>query len=219
MNPLHTPEELQYFTNLGHWFEGAILGVIAIIYLFQLLGYIKSKKAQYIIPILVFVGGLFLSPYLFLHHGLDKVGLVWDFIMNDPAQLQHFIMGNLLLIAGLIEILITAKVLRSKLWQLVLPLSLAIIGFLFLIHPQHGMGAEFIRSTRIHHYLGWLIIGGSVFHGIGLQDTKYRKLSYVWVLTLLICASLLFVYREPGGSHPDTPTPNQKNMDMQKGHH
>ena len=154
MNPLHSPTELQYFTNIGHWFEGALLGIIAIVTILQRYGYLKGSITRFFIPSLIFIGGVFLSPYMFLHHGLNNVSIVWDFIINDPAQIQHFIMGNLLLAAGITEILITSKVLTNKLWRIVFPLAVVVIGFLFLIHPQHGTGAEFIRASQIHHILG-----------------------------------------------------------------
>ncbi len=200
MNPFHSPQELQYYINVGHWVEGAILGVVALVSLIQLLGYLKTGAVRYLIPILIFLGGLFLSPYLLLHHGLNNFGTSWYYIVNDAAELQHFIMGNLLIMAGLVEILVTAEALKSKLWLLVFPLSVAVIGMLFLIHPQHGIGIEFIRATRIHHYLGWLLIGGGIIQAVASQHDKYLRLSYIWILALVVSAGLLIIYREPSGS-------------------
>ncbi len=218
MNPFHSPQELQYYTNIGHWFEGIILGIVAIIYLIQLLGYLRIEAAKYLVAALILLGGLFLSPYLLLHHGINNAGATWYYVVNDPAQLQHFIMGNILLVVGLVEILIATKALQHKLWSALFPLSVAIIGILFLVHPQHGTGIEFVRATRIHHYLGCLLITGGIAQAIALQNNRYRKLSYLWVVALIISTGLLFGYREPSETHDANPKILQQQM-MQKGHH
>lgn len=85
--PLHTPEELQFLPNLAHWIEGAIIGLVAIIALIQAFGFLNSGLARFLWPGLIFLAGLFLPPYILLHHGLARVGIVWRYTSRPNGSL------------------------------------------------------------------------------------------------------------------------------------
>ncbi|MGH9966783.1 MAG: hypothetical protein ACREBG_02965 [Pyrinomonadaceae bacterium] len=54
-----TPEQLQWVSNLAHWIEGGMFGVVAVMALLQAFGRANSKGAQYVWLGLVFIAGLF----------------------------------------------------------------------------------------------------------------------------------------------------------------
>ena len=99
---LHTPEELRYFSSLGHWIAGYIFLGVSIIAFLQTIGLLKSKI--YLWPLIVVIAGIIFIPYSILHHGFEKLDLVFKVIQLDPRQRQHLIMFNLLFIAGIIEV-------------------------------------------------------------------------------------------------------------------
>lgn len=200
MEQLHTPEEMQFLSNLGHWIEGGILGSVALIALLQAVGFLRSERAAYLWPSLIFAAGLFLPPYMLLHHGLDKLGLVWNITMEDPQQRQHFVMAVLLLIAGLSEVLVTRGIFQFKGWKLIWPSVLITIGILFLIHTQHGTEQAVTWAVTVHQYLGVLLIASGAFRAAEvLWAEKLRWLRFPWGILLLICAILLLSYHEPEG--------------------
>lgn len=194
---LHSPEELQYFSNLAHWTEGFLFAVIVLIALLETLGKIKSKL---IWPSILFFSGLFLPIFMFAHHTGSEFKLAWDATFLIPEQRQHFFMALLLMIGGGSELLMRKKYNNSILLKMVLPLSLIIIGSLFLFHPQHGNAADMMRVVTIHKYLGLSIIATGIFKGLS-EFLKVRQLAYIWILFMVISASLLLTYREADMSY------------------
>lgn len=202
MNPFHTPTEMIQFSNMAHWFEGGLLGIIVLIAIFTSLGYIKFKSSQLAGSILVLIAGGFLVPYMLLHHGLGRVGATWQFLMNDPQQRQHLIMGLLLMLAGLAELMNALSVLKSKLWQMAFPTALAVIGVLFMIHDQHGTAEAMHASIIFHRYLGSALILSGILKAVAvIFGERYKKLHYIWIVFLAITSILLVTYREPEGAY------------------
>lgn len=135
---LQRPEQLQWISNVAHWIEGGMFGVVALIALFQALGYGQSKGAQYLWPGLILVAGIFLPAYILLQRGLDGIGITWNLVIRDPQQREHFLMALLLLAIGSAETLIRRAVLRSEVWRFVSPVALVLIGILLLFHTEYG---------------------------------------------------------------------------------
>lgn len=98
---LHSVEEMQRLSNLGHRIEGILLMLVALIALGETIGIIRQRL---LLPSLIVVAGLFLAGFLLLHHGFDKFKLVWNLILSDAQQLQHLIMASLLVLAGVSEL-------------------------------------------------------------------------------------------------------------------
>lgn len=194
---LHTPEEMQKLSNIGHWMEGGLLAIVAIIALFDALGFVKW---QLVWQSLLFEAGIFLISYLLLHHGMNKMNLVWTLIWKDAQQRQHLSMAFLLCLAGVSGII--AKKYNISLLLYVWPIALAIIGVLFLVHEQHGTSEAIRRAQTIHTYLGISLILTSIVLTIGLvTGNKYRWAAYIWPELLLITSILLLSYREPKGAY------------------
>ena len=86
---LHTPQELQYFSNLAHWIEGGLFILIALIAFVQLLGKLRSRWLSYLWPSIVLISGIFLPVFMFAHHTGSEFKLALDATFLIPEQRQH----------------------------------------------------------------------------------------------------------------------------------
>lgn len=197
-----TPEQLQFISNLAHWIEGIVFATAALIALLRARGHMKWKGSQYLWPSLIVMAGLFLPAYIVLQRGLDQVGLTWSFVVNDPQQREHFLMALLLVVAGATEIAFEAKIVQGRVWKLIAPGALAVIGAVFLVHTEYGTPQAIAESVTQHRYLGSMIILVGVFKAAEvLWGQKIRWLAYPWIILLFITAVFLIRYREPYGAY------------------
>jgi hypothetical protein len=208
---LHTPQELQYFSNLAHWTEGGLFILIAFIALLEVMGKLQSKSLSNLWPGILFLSGLFLPVFMFAHHTGSEFKLAWDATFLIPEQRQHFFMAMLLMISGGAELYVRKNLQASSVLRYVFPVSLIIIGALFLYHPQHGMAEDMMRVVTIHKYLGLSIIAAGVFKGLA-EFTKLKLLTYAWILFMMISASLLITYREADMSYLAEPEFQEMHM-------
>ena len=198
---LHTPEQLQFYSNIAHWIEGVIFLVVAIIAFLQALGFLQKKNLIYLWPSLILVSGLFLPIFAFSHH-LKELPLAWQATIYDAQQRQHMIMAILIAAAGVAEIAYLKGRNKKTFLQLVFPLVLTIIGLMFITHPQHGTGEAVLRAMTIHQYLGSVLILSGLFKTAEVFGRNTIKwLVFPWILFLVIAATLLISYREPEGAY------------------
>ncbi len=204
---LQTPEELQSISNLAHWIEGGMFGVVAVIALIQALGYAQSKGAQYLWPGLILMAGIFLPIYILLQRGLDQIGTTWNLVIKDPQQREHFLMALLLLAAGFAEMLIRRKSVRSVGWRFISPLALALLGLLLLFHTEYGTPEAVDEAARKHLYLGLVIIVAGICKGAEvLWRRRFKWIAFPWIALLFLAALMLITYREPEGAYKTGPT-------------
>lgn len=197
---LHTPEEFRFLSSLGHWMVGYVFLGVVITVLLQSFGFLKTKP--YLWPLLVCIAGIINIPYNLLHHGLNELPLVWKVIQLDPQQQQHFIMFNLLFVAGIIELLISLKKVQGKFWRFIWPGTLAVIGYMFITHPQHGTEAARAYSLMFHTILGtMLLITGALKAIEVIWAKKHKWVTYGWILFLFITSIMLIIYNEPEGAY------------------
>lgn len=216
MFPFHTVAEMQFYSSLGHWIEGGILGIVAIIALLEALGYLRFKARKYLWPGLVLFAGIFLWMMIFFlqpfYHGWGNAIPIWRFILNDPQQRQHLIMGTLLALGGWAEIKyrqnpVTHDFLKNA-WAIVL----AAIGLMFILHPQHGTGEAIAKAHMFHQYLGTTLILAGVLKKASLES-KRQWLAFIWLLPLAISAVMLMTYHEPEGAY-EHGVNQEKNLQM-----
>lgn len=198
---LHSPEELVRLSNYAHWAEG---GMFLLVVIFSLLNIFFGKykpKLGFVWPTLVLLSGLFLFVFSYSHH-YNEMALAWKATWTDGQQRQHFYMGVLITLAGLGE-LIALKLEKSiSVFKFFLPISLSLIGILFLTHPQHGTSEAVVQAKMIHNYLGVAILLSGVFKFAEvLWSKKAQWLLYPWIVFLAIAAVLLVGYREPEGAY------------------
>lgn len=197
---LHSPEEFRYLSSLGHWIAGYIFLGVAIIAFLQASGLFKSK--QYLWPVLVVIAGTVFIPYSILHHGFEKLDLVFKVIQLDPQQRQHIIMFNLLFVAGIVELLLSLKRIQGAFWRFVWPGVIIIVGLMFLFHPQHGTTEAIAYSLPYHRILGTvLLLTGLAKAAEVIWLQRYRLFAFVWVVFLLFSSILLITFNEPEGSY------------------
>ena len=202
MDPLQTPEQLQWASNLAHWIEGAMFAIVAVIALLQALGYLKSKGAQYLWPGLVLISGVFLPAYILLQRGPGGIVTTWDLVIKDPQQREHFLMALLLLAAGLAEVLDRSKLLQTKLRKFVAPAAFIAIGLLLFVHTEYGTPEAIAESVINHRYQGTVIVLAGLFKVAEvLWQRRYKWLAYPWIVMLFVAALLLITYREPDGAY------------------
>lgn len=185
---------------------GGILLVVVAISLAQALGYAKSKVVQYLWPTLILMAGLFLPLYLLLLNGIDKVGDSARLIISDTQQREHILMASLLVVAGVVETLRRANILKSEQWRFVWPVVLVLLGITFAVHTQKGTPEAVAWAIRRHFYLGSIIILAGLFKVADvLWGRKFKWLAFPWILLLLVAAVLFITYREPEGAFRTEP--------------
>ncbi len=198
---LHTPDELQFFSNLAHWIEGGLFALVSVLAVLVAAKFAKGKAWKYSWPILILAAGLFLPLFLFTHH-FDELALAWKATILDAQQRQHMFMAILLIMAGGAEIRYLRSNRNITALQSVTPVVLAVIGILFFTHPQHGTSEAVLRTAAIHQWLGFtLIIAGILKFAEVLWVNQYPWLAYPWIVFLFITSLLLISYREPEGAY------------------
>lgn len=212
---LQTPEQLQFVSNLAHWILGVFFATVALIALLRARGYIKWKGSQYLWPSLIVMAGFFLPAYIVLQGGLSRVADTWNFVVNDPQQREHFLMALLLVVAGTAEILVESRIVQGRVWKLIAPGALAVIGAMFLVHTEYGTPQAIAESVAQHRYLGSVIILVGVFKAVEvLWGDRMRWPAYPWIILLFITAVLLISYREPYGAYRTEDGSNTENVRM-----
>ena|SRR2546422_7490573 len=210
-----TPEQLQFISNIGHTIEGVLFAIVGLIALVQAMGYMRSKRAQYLWPSLIVIAGIFLPAYIFLQRGFDQISVSWNFVINDPQQRQHFFMAGLLMIAGAAELAVRSNTVRGRLWKFVAPGALLVIGITLLFHTQYGTTEAIAESMRKHHYQGAAVILVALFRTADILWQRRNKwLAYPWIVFLFVAAALLITYREPWGAYRN---PDGSLVDIMRG--
>ena len=203
-NPFHTPEEMRAISNLAHVIEGAVLGAAACLALLHGSGLFRRDWIRYAWPTLVVVAGVFLMGYLLIpHHGLDTATTQWRYIFADAQQRQHVMISLLILLGGLSE-LIAVRGTRGLAWRLGWPVTLAAVGMLLVLHPQHGTSAAMVRATMQHRLIGTALLAAGALAAVSALRPS-RVLGALSPLALVAAAIMLVAYREPVGAfhaHP-----------------
>ena len=180
-------------SNIAHWIEGALLGLLAILALLEALGVI-SGVARYVRPRVLLAAGTSL-PWFVLGHDHVELGHARK-ILKDPQQRQHLAMSMLLFGAGIAELVATAGWLGAAAYEW--PLVLAAIGVMFTVHTQHGDHTAMSAAVRFHRVLGGIMVVTSVASVIELAAGAPAVTS---AAMLLAVAGLLVAYREPSGAY------------------
>ena len=108
-------------------------------------------------------------------------------------MLAHGIWAQALMVAGAAQLGLVRGKLRSSLWELTMPLAMAVSGAAFLVHEQNPW--LFSRAAFLHHALGWTAMAGAVITLARFVRPRSPVFNAGFALIFLAVATLLFCDR------------------------
>jgi len=140
----------------------------------------RSWRA-YLWPSVAFLMGVLMWPVMVF------------FTSSAIHMLAHGVWAQAMMLAGAAQLALVRGKLRSPLWELTLPLALAVSGGAFLIHEQNPW--LFSRAAFLHHALGWTALAGALIT-LGLfARPRSPVFNAGFAVTLLAVGVLLFCDR------------------------
>jgi FtsH-binding integral membrane protein len=141
----------------------------------------RRRWRAYLWPGMLFFLGLFMWP-------------VMTFFTNSTMHmLAHSSWAQVMMLAGAAHLGLAHGKLRSRYWQLTMPLALAVSGAAFLIHEPDGW--LFSRSAFVHNVCGWTLVVGAVFPLVRIFR-PLRVLDLGYALAIVVLAVVLFTARD-----------------------
>jgi hypothetical protein len=141
----------------------------------------RRRWRAYLWPGVAFLMGLFMWPVMVF------------FTSSAIHMLAHGVWAQTMMLAGAAQLALVRGKLRSSLWELTVPLALAVSGAAFLIHEQNPW--LFSRAAFLHHALGWTAIAGALITiGLFLRP-RSPVFNSGFALVFLAFAALLFCDR------------------------
>jgi len=196
IHTIHTPEELISTSNFAHNFEGLIILLLAITFLFDKKDFVRKKLR----PAILSGVGIFLIGFVFLHHTLKEWSIIVRILLEDRQQLQHFLIAIIAIVGGVVEYFGQKSVKRQNILTLSIPAVITLIGIVFLMHPQHGIEEGVTKAVFFHEILGTIFVS-SGFLLLAHKAYKEKWLLALSIVLLLVVALLLLTYQEPIGAY------------------
>ena len=103
----------------------------------------------------------YLLPSVFTAIGVAMWPVTVFFTNSTIHLLAHGAWAQFAMLGGVAQLGLVSGRLRSRWWNLGVPLALLVSGAAFVIHEQNPW--LFMRSAFLHHLVGWTLIGGSIF--------------------------------------------------------
>lgn len=196
------PAQLRMASNLAHWSEGGLLLALVIVALLEARGGLARGVGRFLWPGVITGAGIFLFAFMLLRLGLGNVGVAWNQILRDQQQIEHLWIAAILITAGVVEVLLRAALLQSRLWGLAIPLALVLIGLLLLVHTQYGTQEAIGQAKLQHRIQGFFLFLSGFTKGVDvLWPSRPGWRSVLWILFLFGSSVFLLTYREPPGSY------------------
>jgi hypothetical protein len=186
----HSPEENRRLSNLGHLVEGAIFALVSIMAFVGWLG--VAAWADGVWRGAAILAGLSLLAALYASHPRADWPLVW----GDAQQKQHTLIAGLVMLGGAVDLISQPGSALRYVW----PGALLLVGFLFLIHKQHGTSEAAARAVRRHQILGMTIMLSGFLRALQIF-TEVNVFGLLWPAALFLAAVQLILYREPEGAY------------------
>lgn len=142
----------------------------------------RRRWRLYLWPSLTFALGMFLWPVMVF------------FTSSTLHMLAHWVWAQAVMLAGAAQLGRVHGKLKSRLWDLTVPLALGVSGVAFIIHEQNGW--LFARSAFLHRTIGWLVIVGAIFPFLRVLKPRSRALGIGYAATILALAVLLYADRD-----------------------
>jgi len=123
---------------------------------------------------------------------------MWEvaiFVLTDLVQIQHVSIALLLFAVGMLDIYTGLWKVQSIAWQLLWLANSALVGIVFIIHPEHDF-----QQTFVHQFLGLALFFGAFFMFFSRIHNWWYDNMWIHSLSSLCYASsimfLLTVYTE-----------------------
>ena len=142
----------------------------------------RRRWRAYLWPGFAFVMGVFMWP-------------VMVFFTNSTIHtLAHSAWAQVMMLAGGAELGLVRGKLKNPLWRLCVAVAFFVSGAALIIHEQNGW--FFQRSAFLHHLLGWMMVGATVF-AVG-RAVRRRSLVFEsgFAVTFVVLAVLLYCDRD-----------------------
>lgn len=102
----------------------------------------------------------YLFPFVLFGIGAAMWPVTVFFVVSPIHTLAHASWAQLTMLAGIAQLGLVAGRLESRWWNLLVPLAVGVSGAMFVIHERNPW--LFMRSTFLHHLIGWTLIIGSL---------------------------------------------------------
>jgi hypothetical protein len=142
----------------------------------------KRRWRAYLWPGVLFLMGILMWPVMIM------------FTNSTLHMVAHSVWGQVLLLAGGAELGLVAGRLRSHYWHLCVALAFLVSGGASLIHEQNDW--LFSRSAFLHHAIGWLMIGASIFPLLRTFRPRSMAIATGFAATFLVLSVLLYADRD-----------------------
>ena len=142
----------------------------------------KRRWRAYLWPGVLFLMGILMWPVMIM------------FTNSTLHMVAHSVWAQVLLLAGGAELGLVAGRLRSHYWNLCVALAFLVSGGASLIHEQNDW--LFSRSAFLHHAIGWLMIGASIFPLLRTFRPRSMAIATGFAATFLVLSVLLYADRD-----------------------
>jgi hypothetical protein len=199
---IHTTAECVQYSTLGHWIIG---GFIALVFITSILERFKISWGtvfiKYISPLALILSGLGLSIVDAIYHAVySDSGAVWYLLTHISQFGQHFLIGILLLVAGIAEWIRTHR--NKQTLSFVVPVVIFLVGTIFFFHQQLGVVPSVRESMNWHMFFGAMLVIGATFRILDILFFEEKKAFFIfWIVAVLIGSGMMATYHEPEGSY------------------
>lgn len=178
-----------------HWIGGVAFTAVALLLLLHRAQVLQGRLVPWLLPLLL------------LGYGAESFADLWVHGSAVPANYgaesrQHLLQGGALLVAGIVEALLLMQRLKAPAWRIVLPLALAVVALVFLMHAQHGGGGSMALMQVQHRAFAIALLVAAIAKAIESHMALERgRLQGAWLLALLIFGLELLTYTEAHPAH------------------
>jgi len=141
---------------------------------------LRSWRA-YLWPSVAFLMGILMWPVMVF------------FTSSAIHMLAHGVWAEVMMLAGAAQLGLVRGKFKSTLWELTVPLALAVSGAAFIIHETNPW--LFSRSAFLHHVIGWMLLGLALFPIGRVFRPRSPVFNAGFALTFVLLAVLLYCDR------------------------